>query len=650
MKFRYRCARIAALLVSLLPGLVAAAPVFGLTAAAPQRLIRFDSAAPGVLQLDQPITGLSAGVLLVGIDLRPDDGHLYGLGDDGRLYHLDRASAVATQVGPSAGNALIGAEFGFDFDPAGFLERALVLSDQEQNIRLFPDSGDLASTGQPLTYATTGDPALGLDPNIVATAYTSNFAGTISRRCFLLDSGTDSLVSTSAFSAHLLRTVGPLGIDIGAVAGFDVLSYRDADTSVDVAFAALSTDGTGSALYTIDLMSGTASLVGGIGADPTLLRGLTVEPPGTFRFASDNAVVAANEADTEASIAIRRVGGADGEVSAELVACCGSLPIDQYSPETQIVPFASGETERIATLDLRGDDGVWRVNRTVNLFLKPADGGASIHSGLSGATLVVSDDEAPDAWVVTASNRLLRINLGQADVVLSDLAITGLVGDESLVGLDVSPVDKSLLALGNAGRLYRVNPSNGAAQQVGDGQLPLGDIDPGVDVDPTTVRLRILGSDGSDWTVDPETGDAALGQFTPSYVDGDAGFGTTPLIAAVAFSNSVAGSTATTLYAYDTARNALVAEVSPGSSTLRTVYELGSTATGPVSIDMASRTTGAGHDFAVVGLHHSHLPGSGQIVLVDLTSGETGNHGFLQGMLITGIAVDDPSLFQGSFE
>ncbi len=53
-------------------------------------LLRFDSAAPGAVLSSTPVTGLQPGEALLGIDFRPANGQLYGLGNASRLYTINR--------------------------------------------------------------------------------------------------------------------------------------------------------------------------------------------------------------------------------------------------------------------------------------------------------------------------------------------------------------------------------------------------------------------------------------------------------------------------------------------------------------------------------------------------------------------------------
>src|SRR5678815_2386659 len=62
---------------------------------------RFDSLSLGTTTT-VALTGLQAGETLVGIDLRPADSLLYGVGSTSRLYALNPLTGAASQIG-SAG-------------------------------------------------------------------------------------------------------------------------------------------------------------------------------------------------------------------------------------------------------------------------------------------------------------------------------------------------------------------------------------------------------------------------------------------------------------------------------------------------------------------------------------------------------------------
>ena len=58
------------------------------------------------------ISGLQSGETLVGIDVRPATGVLYGIGSTSRVYTLNTSTGVATQVGEAGAFTISGTRFG----------------------------------------------------------------------------------------------------------------------------------------------------------------------------------------------------------------------------------------------------------------------------------------------------------------------------------------------------------------------------------------------------------------------------------------------------------------------------------------------------------------------------------------------------------
>ena len=80
-------------------------------------LLRFDSLTPGTILGSSPITGLQAGEALLGIDFRPANGRLYGIGDASRIYTIDPVTGVATLASALSVPLMGGTSFGVDFNP-----------------------------------------------------------------------------------------------------------------------------------------------------------------------------------------------------------------------------------------------------------------------------------------------------------------------------------------------------------------------------------------------------------------------------------------------------------------------------------------------------------------------------------------------------
>lgn len=228
------------------------------------RLISFSSDRPtSITRL--AITGLQPGEQLVGLDRRPANGEMVGLGSTSRIYRLTVATGAATPVGAPFAPALSGTSFGWDFNPT--VDRIRLTSDSRQNLRLNPDTGAVAAVDGPLAYA-AGDAGAGITPRIVGSAYTNSVAGATTTQLYNLDTARNALVLQNPPNNGTLVTVGLLGVDIGDNAGFDIAATDGA------AYAAVhAATGSTPQLHRIDLATGRATLVGRIGGG-TLVRAL----------------------------------------------------------------------------------------------------------------------------------------------------------------------------------------------------------------------------------------------------------------------------------------------------------------------------------------------------------------------------------------
>ena len=267
------------------------------------KLLRFNAGAPGTIETTVQIGGLQSGEDLVGIDFRPATGQLFGLGSNSRLYTIDTASGAATAAANVLTTTLSGANFGFDFNPV--VDRIRVTSDEDQDLRLNPNNGGIAAIDGTLTYTST-DRNAGQNPNVFASAYTNNFPGPASTTLYNLDSNLDVLVTQAPPNSGTLNTVGALGVDVTAVGGFDIVG-------ANTAFAALSmsSEPNNTGLYTINLATGAATMVGVIGGGESV-RGLsaalsaspaTVTPvPATATTTATAQASATAQATTEATM------------------------------------------------------------------------------------------------------------------------------------------------------------------------------------------------------------------------------------------------------------------------------------------------------------------------------------------------------------
>jgi uncharacterized protein DUF4394 len=203
------------------------------------------------------VSGLDGDTRLVGIDFRVQDRTLYGVGEAGGLYSLTDGGN-ATKVGQLS-QPLDGKEFGVDFNPAADALR--IVSDTGQNLRQ-----PFATTPLPATVADTGltnpaqAPATGTVPatGVVSAAYTNNDTqSTTATALFVLDATAGRISLQSPANAGTLAPSGSLGVDVEPASGFDI--HTDSD-GVNTGYAALQV-GSGYALYSVDLLSGTATRI-----------------------------------------------------------------------------------------------------------------------------------------------------------------------------------------------------------------------------------------------------------------------------------------------------------------------------------------------------------------------------------------------------
>lgn len=271
----FRCALAAAALAAA-AGSARAELIYGVTQTG--FLASWDSAAPGTLLMGSAIQGLQTNEALVGLDLRPATGELFGLGSFSNVYRVDPATGMAVRMGSGFTPVLDGTNFGFDFNPT--VDRIRSVSNADQNLRLNPITGGIAAVDGLLTYA-AGDPNAGVNPNIVHAAYSNNFAGATSTTLYVVDSGLDILAIQNPPNNGVLNTVGALGADVTELGGFDIsgatgMAYmviRDAQLAR-------------STFWTVNLATGQASMVGEVGGGAIITAMTAVPAPGGVALAA----------------------------------------------------------------------------------------------------------------------------------------------------------------------------------------------------------------------------------------------------------------------------------------------------------------------------------------------------------------------------
>ncbi len=189
------------------------------------------------------LTGLPGA--LVGIDVRPADGMLYGLTADGSVVTIDKTGKVAVksklEVMLPAGTAAT-----VDFNPVA--DRMRVIGANGMNLRANVDDGKVTKDGD-LKYADT-DMHKGEKPNIVAGAYTNSYKGATETTLLNVDGTIGGLIRQAPPNDGVLNAIGKHGAKTGQAA-FDIVADGKGGNAGWMMI--------GDTLYSVDLATGKAT-------------------------------------------------------------------------------------------------------------------------------------------------------------------------------------------------------------------------------------------------------------------------------------------------------------------------------------------------------------------------------------------------------
>ena len=232
---------------------------------------------------------------------------------------------------------------------------------------------------------------------------------------------------------------------------------------------------------------------------------------------------------------------------------------------------------------------------------------------------------------LTSGGNLVSYDPGTRGGQRLNVAITGLGGGETVVGIDFRPVTGQLYALTNnagAGRLYTVNRLTGAATQVGTGSFTLNGANFGFDFNPVVDRIRIVSDTTQNFRVNPNDGTAVMP------LDANLTAGT---VVGAAYINNFTGSVATTLFGIDTQNpDRLVTINPPNTGVVNNVGPLTVDSNDLVGFDIAGATTA----YALL-----NIGGVPTLNSVNLGTGALTPIGAMDDTTIVDIASEPPVLF-----
>ncbi len=246
---------LAAFAIALTSPVASALQVVGLTP--DNRLVTFDTERP---KITARVAATGVEGRLIGIDVRPADGRLYGVDDKGTIYVLAMPQGTATIVARIAQPIATAPKAIVDFNPQA--DRLRVINIAGSSLRIVTESGAVVVDGR-LRYADS-DPNQGKSPTITTGAYTNAFAGARGTELFNIDTALDLLVLQSPPNDGVLQTKGKLGVDFSPATAFDITPTADGG---NLAYAV-----SNRTLYRIDLATGRAKRGGRIsGLDADLI-------------------------------------------------------------------------------------------------------------------------------------------------------------------------------------------------------------------------------------------------------------------------------------------------------------------------------------------------------------------------------------------
>lgn len=227
-----------------LSGMAQAATLMGLTADG--SLVRIDTE---TRRASAPMRVRGAEGALLGIDVRPADGRLYGVTESGQIVTIDPMSGMATRVSQLGERFESGGRAVVDFNPVA--DRLRLMGSSGVNFRVNVENGQVVRDGQ-LKYQ-AGTPLADTAPRITAGAYTNSMQGAQQTMLLTVDGVLGQLNLQAPPNDGVQQMRGRIGNGVPATAAFDILTEGATNTAYLLA---------GGVLHTLNLENGTPTPLG----------------------------------------------------------------------------------------------------------------------------------------------------------------------------------------------------------------------------------------------------------------------------------------------------------------------------------------------------------------------------------------------------
>jgi uncharacterized protein DUF4394 len=189
---------------------------------------------------------------LIGIDVRPADGMLYGVTPDGQIVTIDVKTLQATPKSKLSETLKAGVTATVDFNPVA--DRLRIMGSDGTSLRVNVDDGKVTVDGS--HKFKEGDANAGKTPKVVAGSYSNSWKGTKSTMLYNIEATTGSLVTQAPPNDGVLNTVGSLGVTINGAVAFNIVAVGEDRNDGWMA--------TGGDLFAVDLKTGKATKAGRI--------------------------------------------------------------------------------------------------------------------------------------------------------------------------------------------------------------------------------------------------------------------------------------------------------------------------------------------------------------------------------------------------
>jgi hypothetical protein len=195
---------------------------------------------------------LANGGTLIGFDVRPADGKLYGVTPDGAIVTVDAMTGKWEKKSSLSEKLPTGVTFVVDFNPAA--DRLRLMSSSGMSYRINVEDGKTVVDGS--HKYPDSDKMKGAQPRVTAGAYSNSFAGTKETALYNVDAAAGTLVKQAPPNDGVLNTIGAIGMKVDGPIAFDILSDGNGGNSAWLL--------AGGKLHSVDLATGAAKAMGPI--------------------------------------------------------------------------------------------------------------------------------------------------------------------------------------------------------------------------------------------------------------------------------------------------------------------------------------------------------------------------------------------------